>query len=558
MSAAKAAAVRTTEYTRADFAALHFAPDPDHVGRAAVFGRGKGGQLYRIFYCAADELPEKLESFKLWNQDYYITANTFSGGERRAENLFTLQNIVIDVDCHAEGVSEVQRAHMIDAFEFFMLEDLEGPRPNTIVKTGRGVQLWYAIEPVSRWKAQQYESVRESLIEAVQRILDDQVALSGLELDRGATHNAAGVFRLPGSYNSKTGARGSFYQLHEERLDILEEAQRLAVEEIRKPQAKIYQIPEGGADSVAVAIFRQAKLGQLLTLRQQSGQQAGEELRDLFLFCLYNSWGRVCPDHEAIMERVESMNRRFLVPLPDRELRAYLRSSEKVRYKLSNQKIIDLLAITPEEQSAIGFYPGGSGQNNLREQQRQEARDRKAERDAKICELYIDGQNQKAIAAAVGCSEATVGRVLRREGHESRREKLHGQILQQLQNGHTAAEVAENVGVSVSAIYDHAKKARQNAPEGPQSDEAAQAGKISTEAENAAEGHSEGSLGGVFSAPSDRETGRGCQILKFKQISKTPLFKGAIYGAPSGGTVSMAMLNGGASGRGDPDSPWKG
>ena len=558
MSAATAAAVRTTEYTRADFAALHFAPDPEHVGRAAVFGRGKGGQLYRIFYCAADELPEKLEGFKLWNQDYYITANTFAGGDRRAENLFTLQNIVVDVDCHAEGLSAAQRAHMIDAFEFFLLEDLEGPRPNTIVKTGRGVQLWYAIEPVSHWKAQQYEAVRESLIEAVQRILADQAALSGLELDRGATHNAAGVFRLPGSYNSKTGARGSFYHLHDDRLDVLEEAQRLAVEEIRKPKAKIQQIPEGGADSVAVAMFRQAKLGQLLTLRQQSGQQAGEELRDLFLFCLYNSWGRVCPDHEAIMERVEALNRRFLVPLPDRELRAYLSSSEKVRYKLSNQKIIDLLAITPEEQAAIGFYPGGNGQNNLREQQRQEARDRKAERDAKICELYIDGQNQKAIAEAVGCSEATVGRVLRREGHESRREQLHEQILQQLQNGHTVAEVAEQVGVSASAVYDHAKKARQNAPEGPQGGETAQAGKLSTEAENATEGNNAGSLGGVFGAPSDRDPGRGCQILKFKQISKTPLFKGAISGRLSGSTLSLALLMEGVSGRGDPDPPWTG
>lgn len=546
MLAATAAAVQTTEYTRADFAALHFAPDPEHVGRAAVFGRGKGGQIYRIFYCAADELPEKLESFKLWNQDYYITANTFAGGDRRAENLFTLQNIVVDVDCHAEGLSAAQRARMIDAFEFFLLEDLEGPRPNTIVKTGRGVQLWYAIEPVSRWKVQQYEAVRESLIEAVQQILTDQAALSGLELDRGATHNAAGVFRLPGSYNSKTGARGTFYRLHDDRLDVLEEAQRLAVEEIRKPQAKIQQIPEGGTDSVAVAMFRQAKLGQLLTLRQQSGQQAGEELRDLFLFCLYNSWGRVCPDHEAIMERVEAMNQRFAVPLPERELRAYLSSSEKVRYKLSNKKIIDLLAITPEEQAAIGFYPGGSGQNNLREQQRQEARDRKADRDAKICELYMDGKNQKAIAEAVGCSEATVGRVLRREGHESRREQLHGQILQQLQNGHTAAEVAENVGVSTSAVYDHAKKARQNAPESPQSDEKEQAGEISTEAENATEGHDAGSQGGVFRAPSNREPGRSCQILKFKQISKTPLYKGAIYGEPSGDILSLDMFGGGS------------
>ena len=217
-----------TAYSRAEFAALHFTTDGEHVGYVGVYGKAaKTGQLYRILYCEADKLPEQLEELKLWNQDYYLTANTFTGGVRVSESLFTLQNIVLDVDCHDESLTPGKRQHLLDAFLYFLRADLFGApdflRPNTIVETGRGVQLWWAIQPVSKWKAQQYEAVREKLIERIQQLLADYPALHGLELDRGASHNAAGVFRLPGSYNSKTGKRGRFELIHEERLDILEE-----------------------------------------------------------------------------------------------------------------------------------------------------------------------------------------------------------------------------------------------------------------------------------------------------------------------------------------------
>ena len=553
-----------TAYSRAEFAALHFTPDGEHVGYVGVYGKAaKTGQLYRILYCEADKLPEQLEELKLWNQDYYLTANTFTGGVRVSESLFTLQNIVLDVDCHDESLTPGKRQHLLDAFLYFLRADLFGApdflRPNTIVETGRGVQLWWAIQPVSKWKAQQYEAVREKLIERIQQLLADYPALHGLELDRGASHNAAGVFRLPGSYNSKTGKRGRFELIHEERLDILEEAKGCAVKAIRRPESKIQYIPEGGVDSVAVAMFRQAKLGQLLTLRQSCGQRIGEELRDHFLFCLYNSWGRVCPDHDQIMAKLDAFNLRFADPLPDRELRAYMSSSNRRRYKLTNQKIIDLLAITPEEQQAIGFYPGGAGKNNLREQARQEARDRKALRDAKIEELYHEGASQKQIAEAVGCDAATVGRVLQRAGKATRSQQRHAQICELLQLGHTPAEVAELVGCSLSTVYAHAQKDTQALQNGAQSLETEKAGKVSTAAEKRPEGQNEASqameqneaaeapakdatAGALFGMPSRSklQLRGGGQILQFpaqpegsdrpfRKIAKSPLYKGGIY-----------------------------
>lgn len=570
----QAAQQQKTAYTRAQFAQLHYNTDGEHVGNVCVNGRAaKTGQLYRICYCAADKLPEELDRLKLWNQDYYLTANTFTGGDRNSANLFTLSNIVLDVDCHDASMTPKQRQHLLDAFLFFLRADMIGSRdflsPNTIVETGRGVQLWWAIEPVSKWKAQQYEAVREKLIGQLQKFLEDIPALHGLEIDKGASHNAAGVFRLPGSYNSKTGKRGRFELIHEERLDVLEEAKACAVYEIRRPESRIQYIPEGGLDSVGVALFRQAKIGQLLTLRQLCGQKVGEELRDHFLFCLYNSWGRVCQDHEQIMDKLEALNRRFASPLPDRELRAYMSSSNRRRYKLTNKKIIDLLGITPEEQDAIGFYPGGTGKNSLREQARQDAREKKAARDAQIVELYREGLEQNEIAEAVGCGAATVGRVIKREGMDTRPQQRRAQILDLLAQGLAPAEVAEAVGCSVSSVYGHAQKAKEEgrrdrnaqkpAQDGAQPLENVRPVKLSAGAEERPENQNRGlqtikqtqaeapakdkTAGALFGVPSKRQQNDRERVVLFpiaqrsperdcrqlQKISKTPLYKGAIY-----------------------------
>ena len=68
----------------------------------------------------------------------------------------TLHNIVIDIDCHKYGISKKDRDNEIEKCEVYLRElfdnSLELPSPNTIVKTGRGLQLWWAIKPLSAAK----------------------------------------------------------------------------------------------------------------------------------------------------------------------------------------------------------------------------------------------------------------------------------------------------------------------------------------------------------------------------------------------------------------------
>ena len=54
----------------------------------------------------------------------YITANTVAGVKRRKEELFGLQNIVIDIDCHEDGRHYLNVSALIDAFIWRSKRDL--------------------------------------------------------------------------------------------------------------------------------------------------------------------------------------------------------------------------------------------------------------------------------------------------------------------------------------------------------------------------------------------------------------------------------------------------
>src|SRR5699024_9992573 len=94
---------------------------------------------------------------------------------------------------------------------------------NTIVFTGRGFHLWWAIEQVSASRAWIYDYICNFFIESVQKVLLLMAPhlKVHVHLDRGPSSNKSGVFRLPGTYNPDAGVYGCYKIYHERRLDIL-------------------------------------------------------------------------------------------------------------------------------------------------------------------------------------------------------------------------------------------------------------------------------------------------------------------------------------------------
>ena len=94
-------------------------------------------------------------------KNYYVTANgRKKRGKRNEKNLFTLHNIVIDIDCHKYGISKKDRDNEIEKCEVYLRElfdnSLELPSPNTIVKTGRGLPVMVSNQTIICGKVKKY------------------------------------------------------------------------------------------------------------------------------------------------------------------------------------------------------------------------------------------------------------------------------------------------------------------------------------------------------------------------------------------------------------------
>lgn len=475
-------AAATTEYrhetdSRAqlqEFAEFHFPADPEYPANVSIEIIPAGKRTPRqLFYCSAAELPAKLAGLRVLEYlNYYVTANFIKGKNRGNENIFRLINIVMDLDCHAENVTQARREWLINSFVQFLKNKGLPLMCNTIVETGRGLQLWWALEPVSYKMQHAYNVMRSFLREDVEKILQEWREFYRIEpeefgFDKNASSNAAGFFRLPDTFNTKTDPlkKATPQRIHSNRLDITAEIGRrvaLLINERRSSEGKgwdnILKFPTSAA---YLGAARAAMLFNLQAMRAAAGRPITKGMRDWFLLCLYCVLASVNVSHEAAMQRVNTANARFPDPMTQDEIKSSLSSAVTKRYRLTNQYIIDALQITPEEQNALRFYKGGAMLNNTREQLAEAARKKKAGRDAAILEHYNKGETLQQIAEAVGCTAPTVRNVLQRAGLPSRSETLRGRIRILYQQGNTPAEIAEATGAHLATIYRHIKKARE-------------------------------------------------------------------------------------------------
>lgn len=440
-------------HTLQDFMALHFASSSFN-GRIMIGSRKSGSRsVYQVAAYPVDSMAEFLQHMKQVNQDYYITANAFSGICRDYVSLFSLHNIVIDIDCHGD-VSEADRSHVIHHIlqkyrDYAYTADVDVP--NTIVQTGRGLQMWWAIQPVSAKCEWAYRATADKLAAQTNRFLQTDPYTSKYisRIDAAPTNNLAGYFRLPGSYNTRSHSYGSLEILHSNRLDIMAVVPMQNATKLKKPFRPNKPID---LDAARLAKNRLRQLSVLRDLRAMRSSGCGEQ-RDLYLFILYNSMCNAYSE-EKVTSQLREFNNSFRNPLPDREIfRNLTTAKKKSGYALSNQWIIEQLQITEEEQSFINLYPAGSGHGSVREQEREEKRRAKSVRNEKILELYSSGETYGDIAAAVGCSKETVGRVVRASGQavrsDQRREKIYHLYTDQ---GMSENEIAEELGITVKTV----------------------------------------------------------------------------------------------------------
>ena len=443
---------------------VHFPPSSFH-GRLHV-GRRSGDvngvlRLYTGDREAVRAFIEKMHVSK--KVDYYITANTVNGVSRTLDGLFSLDNIVIDIDCHDEGISDW--TPYLSSFIWRFKRDRVVPLPNSIVKTGRGLQFWWHINPVYVKCKPYFEEVRDFLILRISEFLTEYEELSQFKVDATSSHNMVGYYRLPCTFNTVSNTKVEFELLREEPYILQDMTKWVKLEKSQRPKKEPVQPkPEGTGnfsgkyldtdirllrDYHTLGFFRMRQLIQLRILRNND---VGGETRNNFCFIAYNA---MLPrlGHERAFEKLMDFNKGFKQPMSEKELEGVICSAkEKGGYRYSNEKLIEFLDITLEEQEAIGLWKPSEPFTPMTRISKNASRDAavrtaREHRNAKILELANKGKKAKEIAKELGLDQRTVSAELKRQGFD--RKKL---ISDMLDAGKEIAEICEETGLCAKTV----------------------------------------------------------------------------------------------------------
>lgn len=379
---------------------------------------------------------------------YYISANAFRAeGKRTTADLQTLNAIAVDIDCHNGTIPAAHRDFRLDYLAHLLTHDLSDdilPLLNIIVRSGRGLQVWWLLHPIAadedavrRWK-QAAASISNALSHALHSndfILDDMYTLRGLDVDVNASVQPSGDYRLPGSINPNTGAEVGAEVLASERYSIHD------FDAIPSPASILTSTAarHTPAENQNIVKWSEHMLKKVEALQKHREALPGDELRNNFcfvFFCLLKNLP--IPDQE-IEQRLLTFNQGFVQPMTDVELRSSLSSARKRHYRLPLARIISLLEINDAEAAAIGLKT---------DQPLPDLGAARRQRNEEVVRLSQQGAKIKDIAAQLSISENTARKIIKANAIPTRQEmiiKLH-------QQGLPTDEIARRVNCTVRNV----------------------------------------------------------------------------------------------------------
>lgn len=405
-----------------------------------TYKRDENGEMSEYFRRIAffkqnsSEEYSRIDGLKFSAQrDYYITKNSFIAQQRSEDTLFSFDNIVIDLDYHKHcGWKQID--FNVDKLIYLLGNDYKWEFPAfNAVKTGRGVQLWIALESFSGKLGKLYKHITEALCDKLQQVIRDNDIR--LELDRGASVDACRVVRLP--YTHNTHRKGYITELvyrTDYKYDI-DELLEYAEEKPKKPNIEHKRTVAGDWNGLNTKRIR--FIEQLIA--NNNGDCSGR--REVMAWLYYNSLIQLF-DTKTAEDMLNKLNHSFTEPLRTAQIRSIIRQYEKKKkpYTIRTALWLELVGATAEE--CKEYYD-----TSHRDLDRKAARERKAERDERIAEMKAEGYTAEQIAKACGCSVRTVKSKYKPD--KATRDRL---ITELHSRGLSLRDIADKAGCSVNTV----------------------------------------------------------------------------------------------------------
>ncbi|CEK35467.1 DNA-binding response regulator [Paraclostridium sordellii 8483] len=345
-------------------------------------------------------------------ENVYISMNTFYRTLRRIDTIKELTCNYIDLDTYNTKFTNDQILMNLNDNYF----GKKIPTPNLIVKSGRGLNLIWSIEPVPYMALPLWKAIQEYLYKELKEFGADRKALDPTR-----------ILRVPGSINSKNGTRVEIIETNEY-VWSLREIQKEFLPELDENRPK-----KKGRPKKVVYVHRERSLylGRLLDISKlceiRNYDVKGQREIILFLYRYYLCY--FYEDEEKALEDVLELNKMFTKPLREKELIKATESAEKVfkskdkDYKYKNETLIELLQITEEEQTQMKViigkkeYKRRDNERNKKNylekliaQGKVTEKEKISKRRAKIKDLLGEGLQRKVICSILQISIKTYKR----------------------------------------------------------------------------------------------------------------------------------------------------
>ena len=409
-----------------------------------------------------NKLASYVEELKInKNLDYYITANTIKNekkAKRETGKQFSFRNIVIDIDIHNENISEWDKMQELIALSYYLTNKKEIPQPNIINWTGRGLQAWYCLEEISVNFKMQWLAVSSELVSRIEKIiLNNSKELANCDVDRTASKNMIGVYRLFNTYNTKTHTQAEAEIIHSNRYKLQELYNALITYEPKKKKAKA-ELQEIITDYLPLHKKRKRFIEWLVEDRKEIKGQ-----RDIVLFQYVNACYSFLSKEQAQAE-TNALNSCFKEPLPERELQKIYKyfDTHGTLDRMTVEGFLEFLNCSSEE---IKHYKKMRTvkQNYTRDNERRLNEMEKQDRNKKIVKMRKDGLSINDIINKTGLSKRQIIYILSESGTtaETLKQERDKKVLELKNKGLTVAEITKLTDISKETYYRIIRQSRE-------------------------------------------------------------------------------------------------
>lgn len=421
----------------------------------------------------AGELLDFLDVMEIATDcNYYISPNAYKPfymmkkgeGGRKNKNIASLNNIVLDIDNEKwhecpELADPDTLDDLVTCIESLWGEDAERPEIATIVTTGRGIQVWFRLEPTSAQSEKMqniYKMTKQKLGKALMAIIEPFEEFDGFEFD-ACSLKIGQVMRLPisGAYNYKSGTPIRYmdittrsYRLYDmftmlsdvplestekkktekgkkkkKKEKTTEDKKKEKKEADRTPHKSPFLVDRRNIQPAREDDYTRLMLKRMRWIENIIRENSNQNGRRNSMLLIYYTSALQVYDISDAFRLLNDLNNSLYMPLNQLEVANIVKECAKNAkgfYKYSVAKVFEILRSTEDEKEA--YKKASEGWQERDERRKKERAEKKAERDAYVLAVYDECGTVAGTARITGTSRNTVKKIIETRKQEEQKQ----------------------------------------------------------------------------------------------------------------------------------------